>query len=117
MAAARTMAALSKGGVPPGRGKSLISRRIGDQVRCPPDLAASGPSTPAIAEQLAGGTIDQVQTCTGRARHGDVRAVGRLVAKPMLHIHAGLGALEDNLTVHDPKICAKARLAKLRMIT
>ncbi|MCP3373781.1 hypothetical protein [Bradyrhizobium cajani] len=111
------MAALSKGGVPHDRGKSLISRGIGDQVRCPPDLAGSGRSTPAIAEQLAGGTIDQVQARTGRARHGDVRAIGRLVAKPMLHIHAGLGALEDNLTVHAPRICAKARPPKLRMIT
>lgn len=29
-----------------------------------------------------------------------MRTVGRLVAKPMLHIHAGLGALEDDMTVH-----------------
>jgi len=29
-----------------------------------------------------------------------MRVTGRLVAKPMLHIHAGLGALEDNMTVH-----------------
>ena len=29
-----------------------------------------------------------------------MRAIGRLVTEPMLHIQAGLRALEDNLTVH-----------------
>lgn len=42
-----------------------------------------------------------MQSRAGRAGYGHVGAVGRLVAKPMLHVHAGLGALEDNMTVHD----------------
>lgn len=42
-----------------------------------------------------------MQPRAGRAGYGHVRAIGRLVAKPMLHVHAGLGALEDNMTVHD----------------
>lgn len=29
-----------------------------------------------------------------------MRAIGRLVAQPMLHVHAGPGALENDLTVH-----------------
>jgi hypothetical protein len=53
-----------------------------------------------IAEQLAGRTIDQMQARAGRTRHRNVRSIGRLVAKPMLHIHPGLGAFEDNMTVH-----------------
>ena len=46
-----------------------------------------------------------------------MRAVGRLVAEPMLHVHAGLWALEDNMTVHWRRYDAKATFAKLRMFT
>lgn len=30
-----------------------------------------------------------------------MRAIGRLVGQPMLHVQARLGAFEDNLPVHD----------------
>ena len=46
-----------------------------------------------------------------------MRAIGGLVAKPMLHIHAGLRALEDDLSVHAARYEAKTRLPKLRMFT
>ncbi|WP_165406004.1 hypothetical protein [Bradyrhizobium genosp. SA-3] len=61
---------------------------------------AGWPSAPAITQQLAGGAIDQVQARTGLTRHGNMRPIGWLVAKPILHVHAGLGALEDDLTIH-----------------
>ncbi|MCK1492927.1 hypothetical protein IVB14_21480 [Bradyrhizobium sp. 180] len=41
------------------------------------------PSAPAIADRHAGGAVEQM-----------------IVAKPILHVQAGPGALEDDLTVH-----------------
>jgi hypothetical protein len=46
-----------------------------------------------------------------------MRAVGRLVAEPMLHVHAGLRAFEDDLAVHDRWYDDKAGPPKLRMFT
>ena len=46
-----------------------------------------------------------------------MRAIARLVAKPMLHVHAGLGALEDNMTVHCQRYDGDGRRPKLRMFT
>jgi hypothetical protein len=59
-------------------------------------------SNAAFAQQPAGCAIDQVQARAGRTHHGVVRipGIGSLGGKPMLHVHAGLWALEDNMTVH-----------------
>ena len=46
-----------------------------------------------------------------------MRVIGRLVAKPMLHIHARLRALEDDMTVHQRRYDAWEDLAKIRMFT
>lgn len=46
-----------------------------------------------------------------------MRAIGRLVAQPMLHVHASLGAFEDNMTVHCQRYDKDPPRPKLRMFT
>jgi hypothetical protein len=74
-------------------------------------------SVAALAGQFARRPIDQMQARTGRTPHGQVRVVDRLVTEPILHVHAGLRASEDDLSVHTFGYDAKAALAKLRMFT
>jgi hypothetical protein len=76
-------------------------------------------STAAFAQQPAGCVMDQVQARAGRTHHGVVRfrGIGPLGGKPMLHVHAGLRALEDNMTVHvAPEYDGGGPRPKLRMI-
>lgn len=58
-----------------------------------------------------------MQPHTGRAGYGNVRAVGRLVVESMLHVHPGLGAFEDNMSVHTRHIGENTRTFELRMFT
>jgi len=103
--------------------KSLISRAIGEQVRFlrgrrivaghVEDVTARSrhgrrrSSTAAITQQLAGRAIDEMQARAGRTGHRLMRAASRLVAEPMLHVHASLRAFEDNLVVHGQDMTAR----------
>ncbi|MCK1723288.1 hypothetical protein [Bradyrhizobium sp. 141] len=86
----------------PGAGRRDCGRPWGvDHVKnVTPEAGQWLASARALAQQLAGGTIDQVQARAGLTRHGNMRATAWLVVKPMLHIHAGSGAPENDLTVH-----------------
>lgn len=94
-----------------GRGKSLMSRRIEQQVRSWQARLPSSPKPPGgrrrsrsvapLTQQLARGALDQMEARAGRTGHGHVRAIARLVGKQMLHIQAGLRAFEDNWSIHD----------------
>ncbi|GLR92077.1 hypothetical protein GCM10007857_87960 [Bradyrhizobium iriomotense] len=77
------------------------------------------PSAAAFAEQPAGRAIDQVQARTGRAGYRVMRipGIGRRGREPMLNVHAGLRAFEDNMTVHrEPDYDGSEPRPKLRMI-
>ncbi|MGY8677923.1 hypothetical protein Q2941_08900 [Bradyrhizobium sp. UFLA05-153] len=77
------------------------------------------PSAAAFAEQPARGAIDQVQARTRRTHDRVVRILGirRLGHEPMLNVHAGLRAFEDNMTIHCvPEYDGSEPRPKLRMI-
>ncbi|MGV7214740.1 hypothetical protein [Bradyrhizobium sp. UFLA05-112] len=81
--------------------------------------ASRHPSARAFAEQPTGRAIDQVQARARRTRHRIVRipGIGQLGRKPMLNVHAGLRAFEDNMTVHRvPEYDGSEPRPKLRMI-
>jgi hypothetical protein len=58
-----------------------------------------------LTEKLAGRTVEKVQFRAGRTNDGFMRALGLVVIRcgqPMLHVHSGLRAFEEDGTGHPP---------------
>ncbi len=75
----------------PRGGKSLMVAGLEMRFAACQAMAIRLAVIPAIAERLAGGTVEQMQSGTGWAWHGYVRGDHPVRSEPMLHVHAGPG--------------------------
>jgi hypothetical protein len=72
-----------------------------------------------LAEQLAGRCVDEVKAGAGRTPHRGMGSfiVGWRVGQPVLHVHPGPGAFEQDGSGHGRQYGRAPGYRKLRMIT
>jgi hypothetical protein len=72
-----------------------------------------------LAKQLAGLAVDEMHQRAGRAIHRFVGVAGFFgghLVQPVLHVHAGPGAFEDDMAGHRRQCRSGPPAAQLRLI-